>query len=195
MIYELKRGNGLTEPRKRLVIERNLRCCALHLHSFARQLGHPVDKVGCGVIDYFGGSGFDPSLTITRDTLDEHFQLPLRGAIEAATGIMRDALSAALPGLLAGTVATPKGSVTDSATASAAADEDPGEAASRAVIADAPTLIIDPRYLDALDLDAMPHARIVKHSAAATVQATAQAIAPSKIIDKARAKRRARIAH
>lgn len=187
MIYELKRGNGETEKRKRLPIERNLRCCTLQLQSFVRQLGYQVDEVGCGVIDYFGSSGFDPSLTITRDTLDEHFQVPLRSAIEAATSIMSDALAAALPGLLAGTVAASAGL----ATGSVASDEDPGTATSLAVIADAPTLIIDAGYLDALDLDAMPLARVAARAPATTVQA----IAPSKIIDKARAKRRARIAH
>jgi hypothetical protein len=191
MIYELKRGNGETEKRKRLPIERNLRCCTLQLQSFVRQLGYQVDEVGCGVIDYFGSSGFDPSLTITRDTLDEHFQVPLRSAIEAATAIMSDALAVALPGLLAGTVATPTGSATGSEAALEASDDDAGMATSLAVIADAPTLIIDAGYLDALDLDAMPLARVAARAPAATVQA----IAPSKIIDKARAKRRARIAH
>jgi hypothetical protein len=187
MIYELKRGNGETETRKRTPIELNLRCCTLQLQSFVRQLGYRVDEVGCGVVDFFGASGFDPALTITRDELDEHFKVPVRAAIDAALCIMSDALAAALPDLLAGTVATPTGSTTKLASS----DDNTSTANSRAVIADTPTLIIDAGYLDALDLDAMPLARVAARASAATVQT----IMPSDIIDKARAKRRARIAH
>jgi hypothetical protein len=39
MIYELKRGNGVTETRKRVPIEANLRCCAVDFHPEVSRVG------------------------------------------------------------------------------------------------------------------------------------------------------------
>jgi hypothetical protein len=157
MIYELKRGGGVTEQRKRLPIEHNLRCCSLQLHSFVRQLGHDVETVGCNIVDYYGASGFDPAMTVTREQLDEHFGLPVAGMVESALAVMSEGLMAALPRLLGGAIAPrstelqPAAQPVADLTASNNAPKLPTPYA---------TLVIDPRYVGALDFAAMPGAKL-----------------------------------
>ncbi len=172
MIYELKRGNGMTEQRKRGPIETNLRCCTLQLESFVRQLGHHIDQVGFKVIDFYGSSGFDDSISVTRDELDVHFDAPITATIEAALGVMNTELGAALPKLLAGILAAHQADgeveadgvddLVEDLNAASLLSSDNSE---RTKIT-APTLIIDPRYVGALDLAAMPLAKLLGSSPA-----------------------------
>ena len=176
MIYELKRGNGMTEQRKRGPIETNLRCCTLQLESFVRQLGHHIDQVGFKVIDFYGSSGFDASISVTRDELDGHFNAPITATIEAALGVMNTELGAALPKLLAGILAAHQADgeveadrvddLVEDLNAASLLSTDNSE---RTKIT-APTLIIDPRYVGALDLAAMPLAKLLGSSPAQASQ-------------------------
>ena len=178
MIYELKRGNGMTEQRKRGPIETNLRCCTLQLESFVRQLGHHVETVGFKVIDFYGSSGFDASISVTRDELDVHFDAPITATIEAALGVMNTELGAALPKLLSGILAAQPMAQNNSASTDMAADYVGGldTAAPLSSVSNeppkitAPTLIIDPRYVGALDLAAMPLAKLLGSSPAQASQ-------------------------
>jgi len=100
--YEVKRGNGTTELRKRRPTERDLKAVRLVLASHLRQLGYDgIETVTSAIIDYYGQSGFSDNLTITRDTLDEHFTVPVVAIIDAMTEALRKALDAKLPGLFA----------------------------------------------------------------------------------------------
>jgi hypothetical protein len=157
MIYELKRGGGVTEQRKRVPIEHNLRCCSLQLHSFVRQLGHDVETVGCHIVDYYGASGFDPFMTIKRDQLDEHFGLPVADMIESALAVMSDGLMQALPKLLGSAVTVP--AEKPSATREPVVHQGAPISASKLPTPHA-TLVIDPRYVGALDFTAMPGAKL-----------------------------------
>jgi hypothetical protein len=157
MIYELKRGGGVTEQRKRLPIEHNLRCCSLQLHSFVRQLGHDVETVGCHIVDYYGASGFDPAMTVTREQLDEHFGLPVADMIESALAVMSEGLMAALPRLLCSAV-TVQTEVPQAAPEPIAHHVAPNAAPS--LPTPYATLVIDPRYVSALDIAAMPGAKL-----------------------------------
>jgi len=100
-VYEIKRGNGVTEHGKRRPILRKLKAGRLVLASYVRQLGYGhVETVTSAVIDYCGASGFDPNFTLTRDQLDEHFGVPVVATVDAVTAAAREALEVELPTLL-----------------------------------------------------------------------------------------------
>lgn len=98
--YQIKRGNGATEHGKRRPTVRNLRASRLVLASHVRKLGYgTVETVTSAVIDYYGGSGFAPEFTLSRDQLDAHFGVPVVATVEAMTAALREELQAELPGL------------------------------------------------------------------------------------------------
>ena len=98
--YEVKRGNGATEHRKRRPIVQSLRASRLVLASHVEQLDYgPITNTTSAVIDYYGASGFDPNFTLTRDQLDEHFGVPVVATVDAMTNALREALHAELPRL------------------------------------------------------------------------------------------------
>jgi hypothetical protein len=98
--FEIKRGNGATETRKRQPIEQALVGSRLVLRSFLEKLGYSrIETVTSAVIDYYGGGGFSPDLTLTRDQLDEYFQVPVVETVDAMTAALRDALETELPHL------------------------------------------------------------------------------------------------
>jgi hypothetical protein len=100
-VYEVKRGNGATESKKRAPTERTLLGARLVAASYLQQLGYEgIDKVTSAVIDYYGCSGFRKELTLSRGQLDDHFGVPVVATIEAMTAALRDALHAELPTLL-----------------------------------------------------------------------------------------------
>lgn len=99
-VYEVKRGNGVTETNKRHLTLRRLKAARLVLASYLQEREYgPIETTTSGVIDYFGGSGFDPDLTVTRDQLDDHFGVPVLATVEAVTAAAREALDAELPAL------------------------------------------------------------------------------------------------
>lgn len=99
--YEIKRGNGTTEPGKRRPLIQKLTAVRLVLASYARQIGQwPIETVTSAVIDYYGSSGFDPNYTLVRDQLDDHFGVPIVETVDAVTSAAREALEAELPSLL-----------------------------------------------------------------------------------------------
>ena len=99
-VYEVKRGNGATEHRKRRPTIQNLRASRLVAASYLEQLGYgPIDRTTSAVIDYYGASGFDPNFTLTREDLDEHFGVPVVATVDALTDALREALHAELPRL------------------------------------------------------------------------------------------------
>jgi hypothetical protein len=82
----VKRGGGLTEPRKRKSNERCLRALELILASRLRQQGyHRIETAVVALLDYLGQSGFSEDLTITGDAIDGFFDLPVVAAIDRMT--------------------------------------------------------------------------------------------------------------
>ena len=80
--YDVKRGNGATESRKRRPIEHDLRAARLVLASFLAKNGYEdIRKVTTGVIDYYGASGFGKDIKLTREQLDDHFGGPRRSRV------------------------------------------------------------------------------------------------------------------
>jgi hypothetical protein len=99
--FSVKRGGGLTEPRKRKANERELRALNFTLASWLRHKGYrTVETATAAVIDYLGQSGFSKDLTIDRDAIDEFFGLPIVAGIDAMTAAMSEALNSELRNLL-----------------------------------------------------------------------------------------------
>jgi hypothetical protein len=96
--YDVKRGNGATETRKRRPIEHDLRASRLVLASFLAKYGYDdIRSVTTAVIDYYGASGFSKELKLTR----EHFGVPVLDTIDAMTAELQRALHAEMRTLLA----------------------------------------------------------------------------------------------
>lgn len=100
-IIEIKRGSGVTEVRKRRLIERDLRCARLQLPSFLRpRFDCEPRSYESWLLDYYGRSGFSDSLTVTREGIDALFGVPVRELVEAVTDRLRDEVLREVPRLL-----------------------------------------------------------------------------------------------
>jgi hypothetical protein len=98
--YDVKRGNGATESRRRRPIEHDLRATRLILASYLGKRGYEnITSVTTGVIDYYGSSGFSKELKIERDELDAHFGVPVEATLDMMTIKLRSALHSELPNL------------------------------------------------------------------------------------------------
>ena len=99
--YDVKRGNGTTESRKRGPIELDLRATRLILASFLAKCGYDgIRSVTSAVIDYYGASGFSKEMRLTGGELDEHFGVPVVDTVEAMTAELQRALHAEMRNLL-----------------------------------------------------------------------------------------------
>jgi hypothetical protein len=99
--YDVKRGNGATESRKRRPIELDLRAGRLVLESFLSKCGYDgIRSVTSAVIDYYGASGFSKEMKLTREELDGHFGVPVLDTIDAMTAELQRALHAEMRNLL-----------------------------------------------------------------------------------------------
>jgi hypothetical protein len=99
--YDVKRGNGATESRKRRPIEHDLRGIRLVLANHLVKLGYEgITETTTGIIDYYGMSGFSREIKLVRDELDTHFGVPVVEHVDAMTEALQGALHAELPGLL-----------------------------------------------------------------------------------------------
>lgn len=99
--YDVKRGNGTTESRKRAPIEFDLRATRLILPSFLAKCGYEgIRSVTSAVIDYYGASGFSKEMRLTKEELDGHFGVPVIDTIDAMTAELQRALHAEMRNLL-----------------------------------------------------------------------------------------------
>jgi hypothetical protein len=99
--YDVKRGNGTTESRKRRPIELDLRAARLILASYLAKCGYDgIRSVTSAVIDYYGASGFSKEMKLTREELDGHFGVPVLDTIDAMTAELQRALHAEMRNLL-----------------------------------------------------------------------------------------------
>ena len=99
--YDVKRGNGATDSRKRRPLEHDLRGVGMVLSDHLVKLGYSgITDVTTGIIDYYGFSNFSRELKVLGGELDEHFGVPVTAHVEALTEALRVALQAELPDLL-----------------------------------------------------------------------------------------------
>lgn len=95
--YEIKRGNGATEHGKRRQSIHKLRAARLVLASYVHQAGYGImETVTSSVIDYYGASGFTPEFTLSRNELDEHFDVPVAATVDAMTAVLQEELKGRL---------------------------------------------------------------------------------------------------
>lgn len=97
---DVKRGNGVTEGRKRGPIEASLDAVRLLGRSYTRQRGYPVEQVRVAIIDYHGLSQFSDRLRIGRDGLDAFFGAPIVATVEAMTDYVHAAVRRRTPELI-----------------------------------------------------------------------------------------------
>lgn len=99
--YSVKRGGGDMGPRLRKPLERDVASVRLLLRSYLRDQGYStVDTVTSACIDWFGGAGLPPHLTLLGPDVDTHFGVPVIATVERMTRHLRDELHRAIPDLL-----------------------------------------------------------------------------------------------
>jgi len=100
--FQIKRGGGQTESRKRRACEREIRAANFIIASWARQKGYREIEAGAAaVIDFYGQSGFANEITISPDKIDDFFGLPIVASIDEMTEAMSEALADEMSGMLA----------------------------------------------------------------------------------------------
>jgi hypothetical protein len=104
--YDIKRGGGMTESRRRRAVEDDLRAVHFVLGSHLAKSGFDIGSVTTAVIDYFGCSGFGPDIKVTRDELNGHFGIDVVKPIDDMTAALRQALRARLQPLIEPALAT-----------------------------------------------------------------------------------------
>lgn len=88
-VFDCKRGHSQTPSKQRRSIELDLKAMQMVLPSFVRQLGFlQVDIATGGVIDFYGNAGFRDELTISRESVDHLFEMPLIGKVEKMTAAL-----------------------------------------------------------------------------------------------------------
>lgn len=128
--YDVKRGNGATESRKRRPLEHDLRGIRLVLANHLVKLGFEgITDTTTGIIDYYGMSGFSREIKLIRDELDSHFGVPVVGHVDAMTEALKGALHAELPGLMEPALRTLARSAVVAAAETAAKIDVPSETA------------------------------------------------------------------
>ncbi|GGK47689.1 hypothetical protein [Salinarimonas ramus] len=108
LALQIKRGGGKTDAKKRRLIERDLLAARTTCRAYFAQQSPELDVRSCEVriVDVYGGSGFDPAMTILGTELDMAFELPIAAWITATTSTLRAALEAVLPELVEPVLAT-----------------------------------------------------------------------------------------
>jgi hypothetical protein len=92
--YNIKRGNGSYDGGKRRHIHEELVRTQMLLTDYGRGIGLLSDTSNAHVIFYYGLLSLPRPLAISGDDLDEHFQFPVREAIELVNAYFVARLSA-----------------------------------------------------------------------------------------------------
>lgn len=88
--YEVKRGAGTHDAGKKRSMLRDLICTQVVLKSYGEdRLEMKCETARSHIIVYYGAESFGP-FTLTRDSLDEHFGVPLVEQVEEVNAYYRD---------------------------------------------------------------------------------------------------------
>ena len=79
-------GNGSYDGGKRRIIHEELVRTQMLLSDYGRGIGFVSETSHAHIIFYYGLLSLPPPLAISGDDLDEHFQFPVREAIEFVNG-------------------------------------------------------------------------------------------------------------
>ena len=80
--YNVKRGNGSYDGGKRRIIQEDLLRTHMLLKDYGRTHGISPSRSHAHIVFYYGLLSLQPPLAITGAELDEHFQFPIRDAME-----------------------------------------------------------------------------------------------------------------
>lgn len=80
--YNVKRGNGSYDGGKRRIIHEELIRTQMLLFDYGRNIGLMPEASHAHIIFYYGLLSLPSPLAISGNDLDEHFQFPVREAIE-----------------------------------------------------------------------------------------------------------------
>ncbi len=92
--YNVKRGNGSYDGGKRRLIHEELVRTQMQLTDYGRSVGFLPQTSNAHVIFYYGLLSLPPPLALAGEDLDEHFQFPVREAIEIVNAYFVTRLSA-----------------------------------------------------------------------------------------------------
>lgn len=90
--YEIKRGNGNFDSGKIRSVMRDLLCTHMLLKSYGKAKGYAVQSASAKIIFYYGVRSIPRPFSLDRDDLDEHFQFPVKEAVEEVNWYFRDRL-------------------------------------------------------------------------------------------------------
>lgn len=80
--YNVKRGNGSYDAGKRKIIQGELLRTQMLLKGYGKSLGVDADKHEAFIVFYYGLRSIPAPYSLVDDDLDEHFDFPVRTAIE-----------------------------------------------------------------------------------------------------------------
>lgn len=80
--YNVKRGNGSYDGGKRRMIHEELVRVRMRLSDYGRRTGFVPETSHAQVIFSYRLLSLPPQLAISGDDIDEHFQFPVREAVE-----------------------------------------------------------------------------------------------------------------
>lgn len=92
-VISVKRGGGAQGGRAAREARTDLLTAGLLLKNLLRQQGRPVREVSQVLVDWYGRSGIIARKTVTRETVDEHFGVPIAAMADAMSARMQAAIA------------------------------------------------------------------------------------------------------
>ena len=87
--YEIKRGHGKHDAGKQQKIRHDLIRVKLVLADHLRSMGHTVTSAEVRLVVYYGKETLEPIVSLSRESIDEHFQAPVTAMVERVAEVMR----------------------------------------------------------------------------------------------------------
>lgn len=92
-VISVKRGGGAQGGRAAREARTDLLTAGLLLKNLLRQQGRSVREVSQVLVDWYGRSGIIARKTVTRETVDEHFGVPIAAMVDAMSARMQAAIA------------------------------------------------------------------------------------------------------
>jgi hypothetical protein len=92
-VISVKRGGGAQGGRKARDAREDLTAAGLMLKNITLRKGLPVASVKKVLVDWYGRSGIIARKSVTRETVDEYFGLPIASQVEAMSAYMESGIA------------------------------------------------------------------------------------------------------
>lgn len=113
-VVSVKRGGGQQGGTAARDARKDLSAAGLVLKLMMLKRGFPVEHVSQVLVDWYGRSGIIARKTVSRDTIDDHFGVPVAGLVEAMSRHMEAGIADRMePRLLAALGRDPEGVVSE----------------------------------------------------------------------------------